>query len=261
VLNPNSIAMVGMSVILCAMAIRDLKVRIVVLFASITVMILTGSRTSTIATIFGLFVTSWYRIRFRSVIGKIIIVSVFFVVLIGVTLTINEVREAVSGFFALGDRKRGLGSGATGRFNAWQLTWELFMNYPLTGVGFRAHEKYFSGMEGASAHNGYLATLAEIGLIGFICNILLIFSGFLKLWRFARDPLLAYSHSILLGLGCGYLLLAMFERYLINIGNPTSLLFLLCVTIPPDSMVGSDGAMASTIVQSTEKDKKTNRSP
>jgi O-antigen ligase len=135
------------------------------------------------------------------------------------------------------------------------------MNNPLTGVGFRAHEKYFSGMEGASSHNGYLATLAEIGLIGFIGNILLIFTGFLKLWRRVRDPLLAYSYSILLGLGCGYLFLAMFERYLINIGNPTSLLFLLCVTLPPDSMVGSDGALTSTIVQPFKNDRKPNRSP
>ncbi|MEQ1795347.1 MAG: hypothetical protein ABL970_14280, partial [Nitrospira sp.] len=41
--------------------------------------------------------------------------------------------------------------------------------------------------------------------------------------------------SILLGLCVGYLLLALFERYLINVGNPTSLLFLLCIMQPRHS--------------------------
>lgn len=98
-----------------------------------------------------------------------------------------------------------------------------FWDNPVLGIGFRAHEVLL----GISSHNGYLAMLAEIGLIGFVAVIYIILIGVFLLWRKVRHTELTFSHSILFGLSCGYLFLAMFERFLINVGNPTSLLFLI----------------------------------
>jgi O-antigen ligase len=125
---------------------------------------------------------------------------------------------------------RGIGSGATGRITAWKATWELFLRNPMLGVGFRAHEHILK--VDTSAHNGYLATLAEVGLVGFLAVLYLVFRGLRLLRANIKDPSHLFSYSILFGLCVGYLLLAVFERYLINVGNPTSLLFLLIVMRP-----------------------------
>jgi O-antigen ligase len=136
----------------------------------------------------------------------------------------------VTEFLALEDPYRGIDTGMTGRIFAWQATWEIFLENPILGVGFRVHEQSLD--VGSSAHNGYLTTLAEIGLFGFLSIVYLIVSGSYMLWRCAVNPDLIHSHSILFGIVSGYVLLAVFERYLINIGNPTSLLFLLGILTP-----------------------------
>jgi O-antigen ligase len=217
------------------MAIRNFASRIVIMSAVIAVLFLTGSRTSTIATIFGLLIVIWYRLKARSMMFKIALLVSFIFAIITVLLTVDPAINSIKEYFAISDRYRGFGTGASGRVEAWGSAWRLFLNHPLTGVGFRAHERYLSGAEGASSHNGYLAALAEIGLIGFCSNILFIFFGFFRLKSIVNIPNLTFSHSVLFGLACGYLLIGLFERYLINVGNPTSLLFLLCLTLPVES--------------------------
>jgi O-antigen ligase len=83
-----------------------------------------------------------------------------------------------------------------------------------------------------SAHNGYLATLAEVGVIGFVGVLYLVVRGLRLLWSYSKEPERGFTYSVLFGLCLAYLLLALFERYLINVGNPTSLLFLLGVMRP-----------------------------
>jgi len=103
-------------------------------------------------------------------------------------------------------------------------------------VGFRAHE--FLLKADSSSHNGYLATLAEVGILGFFGVLFLVARGLSLLWVGSREPGPGFSQSILFGLCVGYLLLAVFERYLINVGNPTSLLFLVAI-MRPRAMEGS----------------------
>ncbi len=67
--------------------------------------------------------------------------------------------KSLGAFFQLDDPDRGLSTGATGRTEVWKIAWNLFLQNPILGVGFRAHEKY-PGLS-ASSHNGYLALLVE----------------------------------------------------------------------------------------------------
>jgi O-antigen ligase len=106
------------------------------------------------------------------------------------------------------------------------------MSHPISGVGFRTHEAALK--INSSAHNGYLALLAEIGVIGFAAVLYVTISGLWNIWRRIQYPSQTFSYSVLLGLASGYFVLAMFERYFINTGNPTSLLFLISILgLPP----------------------------
>ena len=145
-------------------------------------------------------------------------------------LVVPTVSEHIDQFFAVNDSHRGLNSGASGRVKTWKETWHLALDHPFTGVGLRAHESLLK--TNSSAHNGYLATLAEIGFIGFALVMALVVSGIQNLWRRQKDAQWQSVQGVLLGLALGYMVLALFERYLINLGNATSLLFLLAILFP-----------------------------
>jgi O-antigen ligase len=79
----------------------------------------------------------------------------------------------------ISDPRRGLASGATGRALAWAQAWNLFTSHPFFGIGYRRHEQFIT--VATSAHEAYLAVLAELGSVGFLLYILLIVGGALKI--------------------------------------------------------------------------------
>jgi O-antigen ligase len=195
--------------------------------------VLTSSRAATAAAVAGLATIVWLRLRAK---GKpaLLLAGIGLIFAALLTATYGEVLYRVlDQFYSLSTADRGLGSGATGRTAAWKATWDLFVRHPALGVGFRAHEQSL-GVD-SSAHNGYLATLAEIGLPGFLAVLYLVVRGMRLLRAGANEPETGFTHSLLFGFCIAYLILAVFERYLINVGNPTSLLFLLCLMRPEDA--------------------------
>ncbi len=230
ILNPASFALITMSVFVSSMAIRQAFVRVSIIVAMGAVIYLTGSRASAVAALMGMGITLFLRRRITRTDGYVVL---FLCIVLGCSVAAyygDAVFRGVSDFFAIQDRHRGLESGGSGRLETWKATWNLFVTHPILGVGFRAHEALLK--VNTSAHNGYLALLAEIGVIGFAATAFLTFSGLWNIWRRNQDPSQTFSHSVLLGLACGYFVLAIFERYFINAGNPTSLLFLLSVLAP-----------------------------
>lgn len=230
ILNPNTIGLVSVSVLLAAMSIRTLILRLVVMAPIAGIIVLTSSRAAAVAAVVGLTMTLWFRLRARKR-SILLIAGIGLIVAVGVTLVYGDVvYRALDRSYGLSTADRGISSGASGRVAAWKWTWELFMRNPVIGVGFRAHE--FLLKADSSSHNGYLATLAEVGILGFLGVLFLVVRGLYLLWAGSREPGPGFSQSILFGLCVGYLLLAVFERYLINIGNPTSLLFLVSIMRP-----------------------------
>lgn len=230
VLNPNSIALVSASVLLAAMSIRALALRLVVMGPIAGIIVLTSSRAAAVAAVVGLATIVCLRLRAN---GTPVLRFAGVGLLLGAVLALlygDALYRTLDEFYALSSADRGLGSGATGRTAAWKATWEMFLRNPVLGVGFRAHEQFLK--IDSSAHNGYLATLAEIGIIGFLGVLFLVGRGARLLWAGAHDSEQKFSSSLLFGLCVGYLLLGIFERFLINVGNPTSLLFLLCIMRP-----------------------------
>ncbi|MBK9307758.1 MAG: O-antigen ligase family protein [Nitrospira sp.] len=230
ILNPASFALVTMSVFITAMAIRRAVVRIPILVTMGTVIYLTGARASALAAMVGLAITLFSRRRTAGTSGYLLLAVC---IIVGAALAAyysEAVVRGITDFFAIQDRHRGLESGGSGRLETWKTTWNLFLSHPILGVGFRTHEVVLK--VASSAHNGYLALLAEIGVIGFVAVLFVTLTGLYKTWRRNQDPSQTFSSSVLLGLACGYCVLAIFERYFINAGNPTSLLFLLSILGP-----------------------------
>ena len=225
ILNPNTIGLVSVSVLLAAMSFRTLILRLVVMGPIAGIIVMTSSRTAAVAAVVGLAMTVWLRLRARR--RPVLLLAGFgLIVAVGVTIAYGDAMfNMLDRLYGLSSADRGISSGASGRVAAWKWTWELFVHNPVLGVGFRAHE--FLLKTDSSSHNGYLATLAEVGILGFLGVLYLVMRGMRLLWAGARKPGPGFSQSILFGLCVGYLLLAVFERYLINVGNPTSLLFLV----------------------------------
>ncbi len=122
ILNPNTIALVSTSAFLAAMAIRTLALRFVVMGVVATVMVLTSSRAAAIAVLMGLTVTGWLRLRShgRPVLlfaGVGLLVAVGAVVMYG-----GQVYDMLDRLYSLSTADRGIGSGASGRLEAWKWT-------------------------------------------------------------------------------------------------------------------------------------------
>jgi O-antigen ligase len=242
ILNPNAIAVVSVSVLLAAMSIKTLGLRLVVMGPVVGIIVLTSSRAAAVAAVAGLGLVVWLRLRARRR-PVLLLAGIALLLVVVLTMAYGDVLyQTVDRFYALSTADRGISSGASGRVMAWKGTWELFVHNPVIGVGFRAHEHLLKA--DTSAHNGYLATLAEVGVFGFLGVLYLIMRGLHLLWADSHDPERGFSQSILFGLCVGYLLLAVFERYLINVGNPTSLLFLVSVMRP--------GGIARSVAESDE---------
>lgn len=229
ILNPNTVAIISAGIILAATCIRRIILRFMLMLPLMAALVLTGSRTSAIATFLALIVVFW--IRSKSIEGrkKIVIWGLISVSVLMFAFNTDFVTSKLSTYYDIHDKYRGVDSGFTGRVKVWGETWDLFVRSPIIGVGFRAHDRLIR--LGTSSHNGYLAMLAEIGVFGFAAAIYLAVTGISALWKESRRAN-KKSTSALMGLCIGYLILAMFERFFFNIGNPTSLLFILGIIRP-----------------------------
>lgn len=130
------------------------------------------------------------------------------------------VKEIIYETFAIDDAYRGLGTGFTGRTERWQAGWELFIKYPVFGVGFRGHQLVG---EVPDVHNGYLAHLIETGIVGFSVAMGLVMLAM----QHAAQSIQRHLNRALTGLAMAYLTWAFFERFLFNVGNLLSCLFIL----------------------------------
>lgn len=123
----------------------------------------------------------------------------------------------------LSDSARGLGSGFTGRADAWRETWNLFVQHPWVGVGYRQHEQYLTSE--TSAHQAYLATLAETGIIGFVGYLIFLFGAvalaLAKAWNSPTRARLATAAFL-----TSYAIIGVTERAALNTGTTFSLLMI-----------------------------------
>jgi O-antigen ligase len=219
--HPNYLGLISFGFLMCALALPMRSIAGILVAANLFIIVEAQSRSALAAAILGLFVFASLKAKqFKR--GRVAFALACAALLCTVLLLTyyDAVESWVSSLFYLNDRYRGLGTGFTGRVDAWQEALDLFLRNPAFGVGFRMHERYMTTL--SSAHNGYLSLLAEVGVVGTIPVLgLALWGG----WRLLRTALAGDEMAILgFSFFAGYAVLVVFERLFLNMGNPTSIL-------------------------------------
>jgi len=89
----------------------------------------------------------------------------------------------------LNDLYRGLGTGLTGRTDAYREAWDAFLRSPLIGNGYS---------EFSFVHNGYLITAAESGIFALLALLYLFWVGLRGYWKARHWPGVGYIASYML---------------------------------------------------------------
>lgn len=227
-MEPATIGLNALSGVLASMAYRSNLIRLPLITALLAIIYLTQSRAPALAALFGLGTIFLSRFRHQSLSRKAAALLTL-IMACGFSLAFSDVLwPLVERFLALNDEHRGLAAGGSGRLLIWQDVWRVILEHPFLGVGYRMHEGFLR--IGTSAHNGYLALLAEIGFFGFIAAIFVIFGSLLRAVMSTRATAESVpTQSILLGFIASGLFVGIFERFLINTGNAFSVIFILAV--------------------------------
>jgi len=140
---------------------------------------------------------------------------------------------------------------ALGRINAWQTSWRVFLDYPLTGVGpnnlAAVFQRYQPGEDRFRvAHNAYFQLLAECGL-----PALLLFLGAIGVtwWRLQRlrggtaPPWIEVQARMLQISIAGYLVGSMF----LNTAYSELIYYLIGLSVGLEVVAGSEATESSGV--------------
>ncbi len=167
---------------------NEMSLTIVCLGASLLIGFALRKRNApwTIFAIAGVSLVTWTVIESQSRGGLVvlmIVAGVYFVRRFGVLGLVAGVALAAP-IMMLGGRSGDKADESTqGRYEAWDAGLRMFKSHPLFGVGHRQFGDYFY----LTAHNSYVLTLAELGMIGQLLFVSLIYLNFKMLWIGVRD--------------------------------------------------------------------------
>jgi hypothetical protein len=130
--------------------------------------------------------------------------------------------------FMVDDPRRGIASGGTGRAAAWAQAWQVFLQHPLLGVGYRHHEDYITAA--SSAHQAYLATAADMGVIGLLTYLIFLGVG-IGAGLYKAIVHRSRGHAALTALLVGYAVQGFAEQRAINFANSISLMVIMAVAL------------------------------
>jgi len=131
------------------------------------------------------------------------------------------------------------------RAHYWRVAWHAFRHQPLVGSGAGTFDlEWFRYRDIAAtvrdAHNLYLGTLSELGLVGFVLLLAVLALPIVSARR-TRDPLL----TAVLGAYCGFLVHVAFEwdwKFPVVTGSALVMGSVLAVADPGRRLVRIDGA-------------------
>lgn len=192
------------------------KFRLPLLISCFIVLFLTYSRSALVGIFFSIFFVTLLKHKNYYILSLIPVVVISF-------LYNRQLTDFLSEILLLNDFYHGLNQ-LSGRFDIWNECVDLFKKNPLTGIGFRLSDSFLYG----SAHNAYLMSIVETGIIG---TVLLLASVVWTIIILIKD----YLHTsnkvslFLLGIIAGSMAFGVGERFLINVGNVTSLMVLFSI--------------------------------
>jgi O-antigen ligase len=224
-LGPNYWGSVCAYGLLAATVARHRLLFVVLAAIDLFTLLASQNRTAMLALIVGgtlLMVLAYIR---SGVIGRL---WIWLMVLAGSVALLFAMPTLLSKVFMVDDPRRGLDSGGTGRAIAWKEAWALFEQHPLFGVGYRHHEQYITAA--SSAHQAYLATAADMGVIGLLVFLIFLLAGLCTAIHKAvvhRSRAYAAIAALLLG----YAVQGFAEQRAINFANSVSLMMIIAVAL------------------------------
>jgi O-antigen ligase len=187
----------------------------------------TQSRTSLVAAV--LVLTSytireaWTAKRYGGLVRTLACVFILTALAVGITAH-TEIAASISSALSLEDKYRGTDSGLAGRYEVWGVARELFAESPIFGSGYRLEAQLLSerSVSLGSVHNGYLAILVEVGIMGaipfFAFVALRVYALFRMALRGGHLPLIGFCFV------AGFLSTALVQPIMLNVANPLSAL-------------------------------------
>jgi len=219
--GPNYWGMISFIAFVTSFALPRWWQRLPLWVAAIYVLDQTSARGSLLALIISggvvYALSVWHAPRRRR--GWIILPLIALAILLPIIVPIVAVDVLM-----LDDARRGVGSGGTGRSIAWGQAFALFKAHPWLGVGFRQHRQYIT--IASSAHNAYLAALAEIGLPGLIAYLCFLFGATVGAVRRALRQSEIYLAAVA-GFFVSYILFGLIESIWLTLGSPLPFLMVL----------------------------------
>lgn len=183
-----------------------------------------------------------YLVRGKSwhVQGRVVGFGLLVVAVIGLTVILVNPRTPVSAADWVSDRillldnpYRGLNTGFAGRTETWSVALESFQESPLMGEGM---DRSGTTATGTQVHNGYLALLAEYGLVG-VGFFVVLAQGLIRTLRRG-------SISFVMLVACLFVFL--FNARAVNLNVFPFLMWLLCLPWredEPDEAAGTTTAL------------------
>lgn len=203
-----------------APVIRSILLRSFIYALSGLILILASARGAMIASMFAIIAQFLLHIRMAAPRRQIYF---YMVGVLGVMALPLGAPLLADKLLALSDRERGIGSGATGRAEAWAQAWNLFHDHPFWGIGYRQHEKYIT--VATSAHQAYLAMLAEMGAVGLTLYLVFLLGGTVRMalraWKKPNSTNIAAAAFL-----CAYVIIGFTENMALATGLPLPLTML-----------------------------------
>jgi O-antigen ligase len=222
--QPNYWGMLALSVACAALAIERRAAKAFVWGAVALILHETNARGSLLSAAFALGVAAWFafrvgswRIRYR--------LALLAAVLAGLAVWSEIESSFISGqLLRFDDPHRGLDRGGN-RLEPWLYGLTLWLERPLLGHGYRESESLFEpfGLTAGGAHNGYITMLIDTGILGLLVYLTFLGRVMAAGLHVIRRPEGLAAFTIILG----YATIGWFERYALNAGQATSILFLI----------------------------------
>ena len=195
------------------------------LIAQLTIVLATGGRTGVLACSTSLALVFVFRMRSAP---PIVWLGVLLVA-VGGLLFSGEMVSFLSTMMELQSEYRGFGTGATGRTEIWNEGIELILADPvrlLFGSGLRAPTVEDVGF---NPENSYIAITLESGGIMLMWFVVSLLATIVRLHYQATDPgkdkiLILYGLLPILQFA---LIVGLFNRQMLSVGNPASMIFLV----------------------------------
>lgn len=217
IVQPNFIGMVALSIVFASLYVESTLISMIVYALSITIVLIVSSRASLLGIIIIIFFELFYfkKIAYLGIKNMLLRGAIFFLYISSMVIYGYSV---IANMFLLNDSYRGINSGMSGRTERWLYALYQWLHHDFwLGIGYGESIHYL----GFSADNAYITILVELGFIGLVLYMFILFfsihTAFKK--RYFKDILFLVI----------YMVYGIFEKRYFSVGNAYSMMLFFTI--------------------------------